>query len=67
MRREDVHICISSLLNCKMHLQLHVYIEEYLYCATVESKVHFYICIAPVRDSLMKEREASKESFSRLS
>jgi hypothetical protein len=52
VKREDVHICISSLLNCKMHLQLHVSVEKYLHCAIVEFEVHFYICNAPVGDSL---------------
>jgi serine/threonine protein kinase len=55
VRIDDMYIYISSLLNYKMHLQLHVSVGEYLYCATVEFEVHFCICIAPIGDSLTWE------------
>jgi hypothetical protein len=44
VRREDMHICVSSLLKCKMHL--HDSIGGHLHYATVESEVQIYICIA---------------------
>jgi hypothetical protein len=53
VRREDMYIYVSSLLKCKMHLYLRDSIGEYLYYATVEFEVQIYICVTPVRDSLM--------------
>jgi hypothetical protein len=46
VRRGDMHICVSSLLKCKMHLHLHLRdsIGGHLYYATVEFEVQ--ICIA---------------------
>jgi hypothetical protein len=34
VRREDMHIYVSSLLKCKMHL--HDFVEGHLHYATVE-------------------------------
>jgi hypothetical protein len=48
VRRGDMHICVSSLLKCKMHLHLHLRdsIGGHLYYATVEFEVQICICIA---------------------
>jgi hypothetical protein len=54
VRREDMHICVYSLLKCKMHLHLHDFVGEYLHYATVEFKVHIYICIAVLKIALHK-------------
>jgi hypothetical protein len=45
VRREDMHICVSSLLKYEMHLHLRDSIGGHLYYATVEFKVQIYICI----------------------
>jgi hypothetical protein len=50
--REDMHIHVSSLLKCKMHLHLRDSVGWHLHYATVEFEVQIYICIAPVGDSL---------------
>jgi hypothetical protein len=44
LRRKDMHICVSSLLKCKMHLRDSV--RGHLHYATVEFEVQIYICIA---------------------
>jgi hypothetical protein len=43
-----MHIYISSLLKCKMHLHLHLCdsVGGHLHYATVEFEVQIYICIA---------------------
>jgi hypothetical protein len=41
VRREDVHICVSSLLKCKIHSHLRVSVEEHLHYATVSLKCNF--------------------------
>jgi hypothetical protein len=41
VRREDMHIYISSLMKYKMHLHL----DDSLYYAIVKFKVQIYICI----------------------
>jgi hypothetical protein len=41
VRREDMHIYISSLLKYKMHLHLH----DSLHYAIVKFKIQIYICI----------------------
>jgi hypothetical protein len=46
VRREDMHICVSSLLKCKMHLHSRDSVEAHLHYATVEFEVKIYICIA---------------------
>jgi hypothetical protein len=46
VRREDMHICVSSLLKCKMHLHSRDSVEGHLHYATVEFEVKIYICIA---------------------
>jgi hypothetical protein len=46
VRREDMHICVSSLLKCKMHLHLRDSLGGHLHYATVEFEVQIYICIA---------------------
>jgi hypothetical protein len=56
VRREDVHICVSSLLKYKIHLHLCVSVGEHLHYATAEFKVQFYICIAHVGDSFTRTK-----------
>jgi hypothetical protein len=52
VRRQDMHIYVSSLLKCKMHLHLPESVEEHLHYATVEFEVQIYICMVPVGDSV---------------
>jgi hypothetical protein len=55
LKRENIHIYVSSLLKYKMHLHLRDSIEGHLHYITVKFKVRIYICIA-VRDSLTQEK-----------
>jgi hypothetical protein len=50
--REDMHICISSLLKCKIYLHLHDSGEGHLHYATVKFEVKIYICIAVLEIAL---------------
>jgi hypothetical protein len=45
MRRENIHIYVSSLLKYKIYLYLRNSVEEYLHYVTVKFKVQIYICI----------------------
>jgi hypothetical protein len=44
--REDMYICLSSRLKCKMHLHLRGSVGGHFHYATVEFEVQIYICIA---------------------
>jgi hypothetical protein len=44
MRRDDMHIYVSSLLKYKMYLYLCDSIRGYLHYATIKFKVQIYIC-----------------------
>jgi hypothetical protein len=44
VRREDMHICVSSLVKYKMHL--HNSVGEHLHYAIIKFKMQIYICIA---------------------
>jgi hypothetical protein len=54
VRREDMHIYVSSLLKCKMYLHLHLRdsVGGHLHYATVKFKVQIYICIALLKITL---------------
>jgi hypothetical protein len=44
VRREDMYICVSSLVKYKMHL--HNSVGGHLHYAIVKFKMQIYICIA---------------------
>jgi hypothetical protein len=65
VRREDMHICVSSLLKCKMHL--HDSVRGHLHYATVEFKVQIYICIAVLQIALQLQQRLQYPSiFNRI-
>jgi hypothetical protein len=43
MTRDDIHICISSLLKYKIYLYLYDSIKRHLYYDTVKFKIQIYI------------------------
>jgi hypothetical protein len=57
VRREDMYICVSSLLKYKIHLHLRDSVKVYLYYVTVKFKVQIYICIVVLE---IEERNAPR-------
>jgi hypothetical protein len=45
VRREDMYICVSSLLKWKIYLHLYDSVGGHLHYAAVEFEVQIYICI----------------------
>jgi hypothetical protein len=45
VRKDNVHICVSSLLKCKMHLHLPDFVKVHLYYTTIKFKMQIYIYI----------------------
>jgi hypothetical protein len=50
VRRDDIHIYVSSLLKCKMYL--YDFVEGHLHYAIIEFKVQIYICITLLKIAL---------------
>jgi hypothetical protein len=48
-----MHIYVSSLLKCKMHLRLHDSVEGHLHYATDKFEVQIYICIVLLEIALV--------------
>jgi hypothetical protein len=51
VRTEDMHICVSSLLKCKIHLHLHDSVGGHLHYASVRVQTTNLHLHHPVRDS----------------